>query len=183
MTHSSDNAERVRIPRNFDYTAVHVAGAERIANIAARSGVPRLVHLSHLNASSDSTSKFYQTKAEGEERVRAVFPDATIIRPANMYGYEDKLLNNIASQFFKKAEKKKHYVLMPYYNPVWPIWWKLNHGETKIRPVHVSIDFFREADDSKAFIIIGYGRCTSFSESCAVSSTTQHTFLARPVNS
>lgn|ERR1700722_8374552 len=113
MTHSSDNAERVRIPRNFDYTAVHVAGAERIANIAARSGVPRLVHLSHLNASSDSTSKFYQTKAEGEERVRAVFPDATIIRPANMYGYEDKLLNNIASQFFKKALKKNIMCLCP----------------------------------------------------------------------
>lgn len=23
-------------------------------------------------------------------------------------------------------------------NSVWPIWWKLNFGETKIRPVHVS---------------------------------------------
>lgn len=33
-----------------------------------------------------------------------------------MFGYEDKLLTNIA---------------------VWPIWWKLNDAETKIRPVHV----------------------------------------------
>jgi NADH dehydrogenase (ubiquinone) 1 alpha subcomplex subunit 9 len=102
--------------KNFDYTSVHVSGAERIASIAAQSGVSRFVHLSHLNASHDSKSKFYQTKAEGEEKVKAAFPDATIIRPAQMFGYEDKLLNNMA---------------------IWPIWWKLNQAETKIRPVHV----------------------------------------------
>jgi NADH dehydrogenase (ubiquinone) 1 alpha subcomplex subunit 9 len=50
-----------------------------------------------LNASQNSTSKFYQSKAEGEERVRAAFPNATIVRPAGMYGFEDRLLNNIAS--------------------------------------------------------------------------------------
>jgi len=102
--------------KNFDYTSVHVTGAQRIASIAAQSGVTRFVHVSHLNASLDSKSKFYRSKAEGEERVRSVFPEATIVRPGSMFGYEDKLLNNIA---------------------VWPIWWKLNHGETKIRPVHV----------------------------------------------
>lgn len=102
--------------KNFDYSSVHVSGAERIASVAAKAGVPRLVHVSHLNAAHNSTSQFYRTKAEGEDRVKAAFPDATIIRPASMFGYEDKLLNNMA---------------------IWPIWWKLNHGETKIRPVHV----------------------------------------------
>ena len=85
-----------RSSRNFDYASVHVAGAERIASIAAQSGVSRLVHVSHLNASATSKSKFYQTKAEGEERVKAAFPSATIIRPGTMFGYEDKLLNNMA---------------------------------------------------------------------------------------
>lgn len=102
--------------KNFDFKSVHVDGAERIANIAAQSGVSRLVHVSHLNASAESPSKFYQTKAEGEERVKAAFPTATIVRPGTLFGYEDKLLTNMA---------------------VWPIWWKLNHGQTKIRPVHV----------------------------------------------
>lgn len=87
--------------RNFDYASVHVAGAERIASIAARSGISRLVHVSHLNASHKSKSKFYQSKAEGEERVKAVFPNATIVRPAGMYGYEDKLLNNIAGTLYR----------------------------------------------------------------------------------
>lgn len=84
--------------RNFDFASVHVAGAERIASIAAQSGVSRLVHVSHLNASATSPSKFYQTKAEGEERVKAAFPDATIVRPGTLFGYEDKLLTNIASR-------------------------------------------------------------------------------------
>ncbi|KAF9468558.1 39kDa subunit of Ndufa9, NADH ubiquinone oxidoreductase [Collybia nuda] len=102
--------------KNFDYSSVHVTGAERIASVAAQSGVSRFVHVSHLNASTTSKSKFYQTKAEGEERVKAVFPTATIVRPGSLFGYEDKLLTNMA---------------------VWPIWWKLNHGQTKLRPVHV----------------------------------------------
>lgn len=77
---------------------MNVQGAERIAKICAEEGVPRFIQISHLNASATSQSRFYQTKAEGEERVKAAFPNATIIRPAAMYGYEDKLLNNIASE-------------------------------------------------------------------------------------
>jgi uncharacterized protein YbjT (DUF2867 family) len=76
---------------------VHVAGAEKIAAVSAQTGVPRFVHVSHLNASASSPSKFYQTKALGEERVKAAFPTATIVRPGAMYGFEDKLLNEIAS--------------------------------------------------------------------------------------
>lgn len=102
--------------KNFDLTSVHVAGAQRIAKIAAREGVSRFVHVSHLNANISSPSKFYQKKAEGEEKVKAVFPGATIVRPGTLFGYEDKLLTNMA---------------------VWPIWWKLNHSQTKIRPAHV----------------------------------------------
>ncbi|KAJ3568111.1 hypothetical protein NP233_g5929 [Leucocoprinus birnbaumii] len=102
--------------KNFKFGDVNVDGAERIARICAEEGVPRLVHISHLNASASSPSRFYQTKAEGEERVKTAFPNATIFRPGAMYGYEDKLLNNIA---------------------IWPIWWKLNQADTRIRPVHV----------------------------------------------
>jgi hypothetical protein len=125
--------------RNFDYTAVHVAGAERIASIAAQAGVSRLVHVSHLNASATSKSKFYQTKAEGEERVKAAFPSATIIRPGTMFGYEDKLLTNMAGSPFLFVFCC--ILAQTIYNLVWPIWWLLNHGETKIRPVHVSFSW------------------------------------------
>jgi len=102
--------------KNFNFGSVHVAGAKSIAHIAQESGVSKFIHVSHLNASLESTSEFYRSKAEGEIAVKEAFPDATIVRPATMFGYEDRLLNNMA---------------------IWPIWWKLNHAQTKIRPVHV----------------------------------------------
>jgi NADH dehydrogenase (ubiquinone) 1 alpha subcomplex subunit 9 len=83
--------------RNFTFDAVHVEGAARIARVAKALNVPRLVHVSHLNASHDSSSQFYASKARGEEAVKAEFPEVTIIRPGALFGYEDKLLNNIAS--------------------------------------------------------------------------------------
>ncbi|QRW00016.1 NAD(P)H-binding family protein [Ceratobasidium sp. AG-Ba] len=102
--------------KNFDYTSVQVTGAQTIASIASQLQIPRLVHVSHLNASHQSESEFYRTKAQGEDAVRAAYPDATIVRPGPMFGHEDKLLNSMA---------------------VWPALWMLNRGETKIRPVHV----------------------------------------------
>ena len=56
------------------------------------------VHVSHLNAAEHSPSKFYATKYEGELAVKDAFPDATIVRPGTMYGYEDRFLNNMASK-------------------------------------------------------------------------------------
>ncbi|KAF8610037.1 NAD(P)-binding protein [Ceratobasidium sp. AG-I] len=102
--------------KNFDYASVHVEGAQKIASIASQLRVPRFVHVSHLNASLKSESQFYQAKAQGEEAVREVYPEATIVRPGPMFGHEDKLLNSMA---------------------VWPMLWTLNNGDTKIRPAHV----------------------------------------------
>lgn len=76
---------------------MHVDGAAAIARIATEEGVARFVQVSHLNASPESKSRFYQTKAYGEVKVREAFPSATIVRPSAMFGYEDRLLNNIAS--------------------------------------------------------------------------------------
>lgn len=78
---------------------MHVAGAKSIAHIAQESGVSKFIHVSHLNASLDSPAQFYRSKAEGEIAVKEAFLDATIVRPAAMFGYEDRLLNNMASKF------------------------------------------------------------------------------------
>jgi NADH dehydrogenase (ubiquinone) 1 alpha subcomplex subunit 9 len=121
--------------RNFTLDDVHVKGAERIARVTASVGVSRLVHVSHLNASPTSTSHFYRSKAAGENAVRDVFPAATIVRPGPMFGHEDKFLTNMPSlsPFLFLIFSPWHQVLQS----AWPIWWKLNHGETKARPVHV----------------------------------------------
>lgn len=121
--------------RNFDYASVHSTGAQRIAKVATENGVSRLIHVSHLNASPNSTSAYYRTKAEGEELVKAAFPNATIVRPAALFGYEDKLLNSIA----RKPPTHAIFAISFTRPPVsgWPIWFKLNHGRSEIRPVHV----------------------------------------------
>ncbi|KDE07008.1 NADH dehydrogenase (ubiquinone) 1 alpha subcomplex 9 [Microbotryum lychnidis-dioicae p1A1 Lamole] len=102
--------------KNFSFDDVHVSGARRLARIAHISGVSRFIHLSHLNAAPDSASQFYRTKFHGEQAVKEAFPEATIVRPGWMYGHEDRLLNTIA---------------------VSPSVFRVNHGETRIAPVHV----------------------------------------------
>ncbi|KAI8060453.1 hypothetical protein BC940DRAFT_312045 [Gongronella butleri] len=82
--------------KNFTYDDVHVKGARLMAEIAADAGVSRFIQVSALNASEDSSSKFLQSKALGEKAVKEVFPDATIVRPATMWGHEDRFLNRIA---------------------------------------------------------------------------------------
>ncbi|KAF2459297.1 hypothetical protein BDY21DRAFT_337884 [Lineolata rhizophorae] len=83
--------------KNFNLEDVHVEGAERIAEACAKYDVDRFVHVSSFNANKDSSSEFFRTKARGEEVVRDIFPETTIVRPAPMFGFEDRLLNRLAS--------------------------------------------------------------------------------------
>ncbi|KAF7591370.1 hypothetical protein BBP40_001596 [Aspergillus hancockii] len=82
--------------KNFSYTDVHVDGTERIVEAAAKYDVDRFIHVSSYNASRDSPSEFFATKAWGEELVRSIYPETTIVRPAPMFGFEDNLLHKLA---------------------------------------------------------------------------------------
>ncbi|KAI4154221.1 MAG: hypothetical protein LQ340_001812 [Diploschistes diacapsis] len=83
--------------KNFTFEDVHVEGAERIAEAVAKYDIDRFVHVSSYNASKDSSSEFFRTKARGEEVVRSIFPETTIVRPAPLFGFEDNLLHKLAS--------------------------------------------------------------------------------------
>jgi len=77
--------------------AIHVDGARNVAEAARDAGVAALVHISAVGASPESLSAYAKTKAEGELAVRAVFPNATIIRPSLVFGPEDALTNRFAA--------------------------------------------------------------------------------------
>lgn len=82
--------------KNFDLEDVHVEGPERIAEAVAKYDVDRFIHVSSYNADKKSPSKFFRTKARGEEIVRSIFPETTIVRPAPLFGFEDRLLRKLA---------------------------------------------------------------------------------------
>ncbi|CZT00859.1 probable NADH-ubiquinone oxidoreductase 39 kDa subunit [Rhynchosporium agropyri] len=82
--------------KNFDLDDVHVEGAERIAEAVAKYDIDRFIHVSSYNANANSPSEFFRTKARGEEVVRSIFPETTIVRPAPLFGFEDHLLHKLA---------------------------------------------------------------------------------------
>ncbi|KAL1853500.1 hypothetical protein VTK73DRAFT_9011 [Phialemonium thermophilum] len=83
--------------KNFSLSDVHVEGAARIAEAVAKYDVDRFIHVSSYNADPSSTSEFFATKGLGEQVVRNIFPETTIVRPAPMFGFEDNLLLKLAS--------------------------------------------------------------------------------------
>ncbi|KAK3486521.1 NADH-ubiquinone oxidoreductase 40 kDa subunit, mitochondrial [Neurospora hispaniola] len=83
--------------KNFSFEDVHIEGAERIAEAVAKYDVDRFIHVSSYNADPNSECEFFATKARGEQVVRSIFPETTIVRPAPMFGFEDRLLHKLAS--------------------------------------------------------------------------------------
>jgi uncharacterized protein YbjT (DUF2867 family) len=102
------------------YRAIHVEGARQIALAAQRHGVMRLIHVSALGASLTSPAISDRTKAEGEQAVRAVFPQATIVRPSLTFGEDDHFFTRFAAMIRS--------------SPVLPL---IGGGTTKFQPVFV----------------------------------------------
>jgi len=82
--------------KNFSLEDVHVEGTERIAEAVAKYDVDRYIHVSSYNADLNSPSEFFRTKAQGEKVARDIYPETTIVRPAPMFGFEDRLLHRLA---------------------------------------------------------------------------------------
>ncbi len=78
------------------FTAIHADIAENIAKACRFAGVPRLVHVSAINADMKSSSSYLRSKAEGELRVQKNFPGATILRPSIIFGPGDGFFNLFA---------------------------------------------------------------------------------------
>ncbi|KAG7661556.1 EFM5 [[Candida] subhashii] len=102
--------------KNFSMADINIGLAERITQAVKDANVPRYIHVSSYNANPRSESVFYATKGIGEEVVRNVLPSTTIVRPSQMYGREDRLLNYLGPKIKM---------------------WTPNRNAKLIRPVHV----------------------------------------------
>lgn len=106
---------------DLTFGAVHVAGAERVAALARKAGVERLIHVSGIGADPNSASKYIRARGRGEAAVRHAFPSAIIVRPAVMFGPDDVFLTGLASMLARF--------------PVFPMF---GRGGTKLQPAHVA---------------------------------------------
>ncbi len=101
------------------FDAVQADGAEAAAQVAAAHRA-RFVQASAIGADEASTSSYGRTKADGEKRVFAAVPDATIFRPSIMFGPDDDFFNRFAA--------------LARFAPALPL---VGGGETKFQPVFV----------------------------------------------
>lgn len=102
------------------FHAVHVLGAARVARRADRAGVKHFVHMSGIGADPTSRSLYIAKRGEGEDAVRAILPQAAILRSAVMFGPDDAFLNTII-ELIRKL-------------PVYPMF---GRGDTRLQPVFV----------------------------------------------
>lgn len=107
--------------RNYSQHDVNVKCVHRLCKVVKESGVcKRFIHVSALGADLNSPSEYLRTKAEGEEVVKSFFPNATILRPAAMFGQESRLLDNMARN-----------INLNYVMPV------VENGVGRVQPLHI----------------------------------------------
>jgi NADH dehydrogenase (ubiquinone) 1 alpha subcomplex subunit 9 len=78
---------------NYSFHDANVLIPQTLAEICTEMQVDNFVHVSSASASPDSKSEWSRTKYEGELAVKEAYPWATIIRPTQLYGKQDRLLN------------------------------------------------------------------------------------------
>lgn len=91
------------------FKAVNVDGIETVAKLCSKHNITKLIHFSALNAAPktkvDDADSFLNSNFEGETKLLAAFPSATIVRPSLVFGPEDRLFNIIAH-----FAKLKHFI-------------------------------------------------------------------------
>ena len=102
------------------FESVHVEGSRNIAEAARTCGVARVVQMSALGADPASPAQYARTKAQAEAAVRAVYPDAVIVRPSIVFGSGDGFFERFAG--------------MAQMSPALPL---IGGGTTRFQPVFV----------------------------------------------
>eukprot|EP00177_Eucheuma_denticulatum_P007709 GFKZ01014017.1.p2 GENE.GFKZ01014017.1~~GFKZ01014017.1.p2 ORF type:complete len:351 (+),score=49.71 GFKZ01014017.1:72-1124(+) len=106
---------------NYKFSDVHVGSTKRLAEIAREEGIEHFVHVSTVPTLKECASEWLKTKMEGEQVIKEVYPHATIVRPADMFGAEDRLLTRMANNVMQ----------LPFIPTA-------DDGESRIQPVWVN---------------------------------------------
>jgi NADH dehydrogenase len=104
-----------------NYEDIHIEAPQTIAKAAKAAGVETLLHVTTMGISEESESNYSRSKAEGENAIREIFPNATLIKPSIVFGPEDNFFNKFA--------------WLARVAPVLPL---VGGGHTKFQPVFVA---------------------------------------------
>lgn len=104
--------------QSFD--AVHVKGAQSIAQSIRENGRRPFVHISAIGADKAVKSNYAKSKSEAEKAVLSAKVGSRILRPSIVFGPEDEFFNRFAA--------------MARLSPVLPL---IGGGRTKFQPVYV----------------------------------------------
>ena len=74
---------------NFTYDDAHCEGARVIAQAAREAGVKRLIHVSALNASEESSSKFLQSKVFNKRNFFIVYFTIIYVSAKHLNNYHN----------------------------------------------------------------------------------------------
>lgn len=101
------------------FKKAHIETPTKIATVCANQNIEKFIHISALGVDV-SQSKYAKSKQEGENKIKEIFPNVTILRPSVVFGPDDEFFN----MFAKLAS-----IL-----PALPL---IGGGKTKFQPVFV----------------------------------------------
>ena len=83
--------------RKQKFIQIHSHFPHLLSNLCNEFGIKNLIHVSALGVNEKHTSKYMQSKFEGEKNIQNIFKSSVILRPSLIFGPEDKFFNTFAS--------------------------------------------------------------------------------------
>tara|TARA_B100001123_G_scaffold372987_1_gene437260 strand:- start:1819 stop:2757 length:939 start_codon:yes stop_codon:yes gene_type:complete len=105
--------------RKQKFDEIHSKFPLLLGNLCNEFKIKKLVHVSALGVKEKHTSKYIQSKLNGEKNIQEKFKSSVILRPSVIFGPEDKFFNTFAS--------------LAQFSPALP----LIGGKTKFAPIYV----------------------------------------------
>ena len=91
-----------------------------LSNLCTEIGIKKFIHISALGVKKKNSSKYMESKMQGEQNILEVLKSPVILRPSVCFGHEDKFFNRFAS--------------LAQFSPMLPL---IGGGKTKFAPVFV----------------------------------------------
>ena len=83
--------------RKQKFQQIHSQFPYLLANLCNDFSIKNLIHISALGVKEKHSSKYMQTKLQGEKNIQSIFKPTVILRPSLIFGPEDKFFNTFAA--------------------------------------------------------------------------------------